>query len=131
MNRNGLYTAVKTDDGVAAIYIEEELLELGRLNRKVEQRGSENDRRTADAARIQKEKKRELAKAAKRWEKATIRLIRQEIMALVVAAFVSLALEAGQVTAEFAIPVLSISVALVCFLAGRYFGKYPVRRIKK
>lgn len=130
MNGNGVYTAVKTNNGVSAIYIEEEVLELGRLNRKTEQHRAESARRAADADRAQKEEKRRLAKEVERRHRATIHLIKQELKVLAASVIVALSMKAGLVAAAFAIPVLVVCQTVICFRAGRYFGKYPTRWIK-
>lgn len=130
MNGNGVYTAVKTNNGVSAIYIEEEVLELGRLNRKTEQHRAESARRAADADRAEKERKHKLAQAAERRQRATIRLIKQELKVLAASVVVGLSMNAGLVAAAFAIPVLVCCQTVICFRAGRHFGKYPVRWFK-
>lgn len=130
MNGNGVYTAVKTRDGVATIFIEEEVLELGRLNRKAEQRREESARRADDADRAEKERMHKLAQAAERRQRATIRLIKQELKVLAASVIVVLSMKVGLVAAAFAIPVLVACQTVICFRAGRYFGKYPTRWIK-
>lgn len=127
---NGVYTAIKTNDGVHAVYIEEEILELGRLNRITDQRRAENEQRVATAARVQKEKMRKLAQEAERRRRATIRLIKQEAKVLAGSVIVGLAWKAGLVAAAFAVPVLIAWQTVIFFRAGKYFGKYPVRWFK-
>lgn len=130
MNGNGVYTAVKTHDGVATIFIEEEVLELGRLNRKTEQRREESARLAADADRAEKERRCKLAQAAERRQRATIRLVKQELKVLAGSVIVGLAWKAGLVAAAFAAPVLIAWQTVIFFRAGKYFGKYPVRWFK-
>ena len=130
MNRNGLYKAIKTNDGVAAVYIEEEVLELGKLNAITEQRRKANSRQIAINDQIRKDRKNEQIKKQKRWEREVTHLLKQELKVLAGAVAVYIALELGLVAAVLAVPVLITCQTVIAFRAGKYFGKYPVKWFK-
>ncbi len=125
MSENGVYTAVKTNKGVTAVHISEELLELSRLNRRTGKRRSEHERLAVEAERAQQQRNLEMTKEEKRWERATIRLFKQELKVLAASVVVGIALKLGLVAAVFGIPVLIGCQTVICFRAGRYFGRYP------
>lgn len=134
---NGLYAAVKTNDTVHAVFIDQESLDFCKLNRKTEQRNYEKAcyeadvaRKQAEEARMQKDIEQKQEKAIMRWERETIRLIKQELKVLAASAVVAMSLYAGLVAAAFAIPILIGCQIVICFRAGKYFGKYPVRWFK-
>ena len=130
MSRNGMYTAIKTNDGVAAVYIEEEVLELGKLNAITEQRRKANRRQIAINDQIRKDRKNEQIKKQKRWEREVTHLLKQELKVLAGAVAVYIALELGLVAAVLAVPVLITCQTVIVFRAGKYFGKYPVKWFK-
>lgn len=131
MNGNGVYAIVKSNAGTKAMYIEEEVLEYARLNARTEQR-------LADVARVEAENAiaaqnqamaiqltvQAQAKADRRKEIATRRLILQELKVLTGAGVVVLGMKAGLVAIAWAIPVLTFFQAVIFFKAGKFFGKY-------
>lgn len=127
MNGNGIYAAVKDNAGVRAVYIEEEVLNMSRLNAKTEQRRNAAAWVTAENAKAAQKRKQEQTKAARRKAMATRRLIVQELKVLAGVGVVFFGMKAGLVAAAWAIPVLAFFQAVIFFKAGKYFGKYIPR----
>lgn len=124
MNGNGMYAAVKDNAGVRAVFIEEEVLDLHRLNAKTAQRRNAAAQMATENAKAAEKQQRDLAKAARRKAMATRRLIVQELKVLAGVIVVGLGMRAGLVAAAWAIPVLAFFQAVIFFKAGKYFGKY-------
>lgn len=130
MSRNGMYTAIKTNEGVEAVYIEEEVLELGKLNAITAQRRKANSQRIAINDQIRKDRKNEQIKKQQRQEREITHLLKQELKVFAGAVAVYIALELDLVAAVLAVPVLIACQTVLAFRAGKYFGKYPVRWFK-
>ena len=119
-----MYAAVKDNTGVRAVFIEEEVLDMSRLNAKTEQRRNAAVWVTAEKAKAAQKCKQEQTKAARRKAMATRRLIVQELKVLAGVAAVVFGMKAGLVATAWAIPVLAFFQAVIFFKAGKYFGKY-------
>lgn len=112
MHQNGFYAAMKTDTGVQAVFIDEET--LYRHRQKEAQR---QQRKAANA-----EHKRKIAAAARK-HKAGIRVLKQELKLIGMGAVLYWGFCAGLVELTFMVPVLLGFQTVICFRAGRWFGR--------
>jgi len=121
--KNGLYAARKTDDGVQAVFIDEELLEHRMLNQRAAENAAQRERaEMAERERLLEQKKQ--ADASQRaWERVRRRFIKRELKLLGIAAVVLLGRKMGLVELGFALPVLTAIQIVVCFRAGKFVGK--------
>lgn len=119
---NGVYMARKNDAGVHSVFIDEEVIELSVLGRRIaanraKREGVEAEKR-AKAAQLRTMQKKELEKRARNRR----RIIRQELKLLSCAAVVGMGWYLGLVELAFAVPVLAMLQAVICFRAGNYHG---------
>lgn len=121
--QNGLYAARKTDAGMKGIFIDEELLELGKLNQSI--KANCRSREQAEAAREEagREAQRRIRKEQRRKQRMTADIIKKELKLLGMAAVVALGQQLGMVDWAWAAPVLLGIQTVICFRAGKYFGR--------
>ncbi len=128
--QNGFYAARKSDGGVKTIFIDEEALEMQRQNNIVAERRARAAREEAQAVAAAKERwaasivedaRREAA--YERQQKKTRRLILKELKLLGMALLVMLGQELGLVDWTFGVPVLVGIQTVICFQAGKWFGR--------
>lgn len=120
---NGMYAAVKTDSTVHAVFVDQEALEFGQLNKMVK----------ANRRQREKERNEQIAAADKVWRaeearkrkfrRITARTVKQELGLATAMAVVYHGFSVGLVSEIFAVPVLAILLALFCFKAGNFFGR--------
>lgn len=117
MQRNGFYAAVKTDDGVQAVYIDENIYRIQQ-----------------EQAAAQKRKKARKAQRQKRIEcetrhrNETVHVLKQELKLLGAGAILWLGYSAGLVELAFALPVLIAFQTVICFRAGKWVGKHGSKK---
>lgn len=111
MQKNGFYAAMKTDEGVQAIYIDE-----GSFRAQQEQAAAERHRKEAKAAQ-----RRQIA-AMTRNQRATIKVLKQELKLIGMGAVLYWGYTAGLVALAFMVPVLAAFQTVICFRAGRWYG---------
>lgn len=112
MQSNGFYAAMKTDYGVQAIYIDEDTF------RAQMEEAADNQRR-----REEKKQQRRQAATAFRQKRATIKVLKQELKLIGMGAILYWGYCANLVDVAFAVPVLVAFQTLICFRAGRWFGR--------
>lgn len=112
MNGNGFYAAMKTDEGVQAVYIDE-----GSFRAQQERMAAEQQRKLEKTA----QRKRIAAKNSE--QRATIRVLKQELKLIGMGAVLYWGFSAGLVELAFAVPVLICFQTVICFRAGRWFGR--------
>lgn len=105
MQKNGFYAAMKTDEGVQAIYIDEETF------RTQQHRKEENAARRRKAAARHKE------------QRATIKVLKQELKLIGMGAVLYWGYTADLVALAFMVPVLAAFQTVICFRAGRWYGR--------
>lgn len=110
--KNGVYAAMKTDDGVQAVYFDEQAFLA-----EMEQMASERQERKEKAQR------RKVAAKEDRQRRETIRLVKQELKLLAAGLVLYWGFCAGLVELAFAAPVLIGFQTVICFRAGRWFGR--------
>lgn len=125
---NGIYAAVKSGESVRAFYIDEETIELQRLNRQT----SANRQRKEQAEREEqqrKEKERKVQEAYRRaLRRASIQTVKQEIVLGAAMAIVFSGYRFGLVNILFAAPSMVTMLSVACFKAGQLWGKFFRRR---
>lgn len=112
MTKNGFYGAVKTDDGIRAIYIDEGSL------RAQQRREALTKRRRAEKAARRKD-----AAAKDKAQRFTMRVVKQELKLMGMGAVLCWGYGAGLVDPAFALPVLMAFQAVICFRAGRWYAR--------
>lgn len=125
---NGLYAAVKTNDTVHAVFIDQENLEFSQLNKMVKANRQKHLQEQAE--------QREAAEQAWRAEEARKRkfrrmvgaAVKQELALTAAMAVVYYGFYVGLVSVFFAIPVLAVLLAVACFKAGSFFTRIFRRR---
>lgn len=112
MQGNGFYAAMKTDEGVQAIYIDEESFRAQQERAAAEQHRKEikNERRASVAAMT-------------REQRATIRVLKQELKLIGMGAILYWGYTADLVALAFMVPVLVAFQTVICFRAGRWYGR--------
>lgn len=111
MQNNGFYAAMKTDEGVQGIYIDEELFQAQQERFAAEQR-----RRAAKAERHDR-----LA-ATSRAQRDTIRVLKRELKLIGMGTILYWGYTTGLVALGFLVPVLIVFQSMICFRAGRWRG---------
>lgn len=112
MQNNGFYAAMKTNEGVQAIYIDEESFRA--QQRKAAEEQHRKEIRAAD---------RREAAAKSKVQRATIRVLKQELKLIGMGAVLYWGYAAGLVELAFMLPVLAAFQTVICFRAGRWFGR--------
>lgn len=112
MNRNGFYAAMKTNEGIQAIYIDEASFRAQQECAAANQRLKE-----------EKKEQRKKAAAMTREQRATIRVMQQELKLIGMAAVLYWGFCADLVDLAFAVPALVVLQTLICFHAGHWFGR--------
>lgn len=112
MQNNGFYAAMKTDDGVQAIYIDE-----GSIRAQQELAAAQQHRKKA------KKEERKRVAAMSREQRATIRVLKQELKLISMGAILYWGYTAGLVAMAFMVPVLVAFQTVICFRAGRWYGR--------
>lgn len=112
MQNNGFYAAMKTDDGVRAIYIDERSFRAQQERAAAEQHRKE----------VKAERRKQIA-AMTREQRATIRVLKQELKLIGMGAILYWGYTAGLVALTFMVPVLVAFQTVICFRAGRWFGR--------
>ena len=112
MQNNGFYAAMKTDEGVQAIYIDEESFRAQQRKAAAEQhRKEEKAARRREAADMTRE------------QRATIRVLKQELKLIGMGAILYWGYTAELVALAFMVPVLVAFQTVICFRAGRWYGR--------
>ena len=111
MQYNGFYAAMKTDNGVRAIYIDEASFRAQQEHAAANQRRKEEEK-----------EQRKKAAAMTREQRATIRVLKQELKLIGMVAVLYWGYCAGLVDLAFAVPALVAFQTVICFRAGRWFG---------
>lgn len=112
MQKNGFYAAMKTDEGVRAVYIDE-----GAFRAQQEQAAEQQRRKEMKA-----ERRRQIA-AVTREQRAAVRLLKQELKLIGMGAVLYCGYAAGMVALGFMVPVLVAFQTVICFRAGRWCGR--------
>lgn len=112
MQKNGFYAAMKTDEGVQAIYIDE-----GSFRAK-QQRAADAQRRKE----VKAERRKQIA-AMTRQQRATLRVLKQELKLIGMGAILYWGYTADLVALAFMVPVLVAFQTVICFRAGRWYGR--------
>lgn len=113
MQNNGFYACMKTDTGVQAVYIDEETF------RTQQERAFE----VRQQKKRVKEQKKEKA-AISKMQKATYHLLKQELKLLGMGAILYFGYAKGLVALSFLVPVLVSFQTVICFRAGKWYGRY-------
>lgn len=125
---NGLYAAVKTNDTVHAVFIDQENLEFSQLNKMVKANRQKHLREQAEQREAaEKAWRAEMARKRKFW-RFIRRNVGQELFLGAAMAVVYLGFTHGLVSAVFAFPVLAILLGLFSFKAGNFFTRIFRRR---
>lgn len=120
---NGLYAAVKTNDTVHAVFIDQENLEFGQLNQMVKANRQKHLREQAEQREAaEKAWRAEMARKRKFW-RFVRRNVGQELFLGAAMAVVYYGFYVGLVSVFFAIPVLAILLAVACFKAGSFITR--------
>lgn len=112
MNGNGFYAAMKTDEGVQAVYIDE-----GSFRAQQERMAAEQQRKLEKTA----QRKRIATKNSE--QRATIRVLKQELKLIGMGAVLYWGFSADLVALAFMVPVLVAFQTVICFRAGRWYGR--------
>ena len=112
MQGNGFYAAMKTDECVQAIYIDEETFRAQQERAAAEQRRKE----------VKAERRKQIA-AMTREQRATIRVLKQELKLIGMGAVLYWGYTADLVALAFMVPVLVAFQTVICFRAGRWYGR--------
>lgn len=112
IQRNGFYAALKTDDSVQAVYVEEDifLAAMARVEARKQAARKKARRRKADAA-------------ANREKRRTIRTVKQELGAIATAVLVAWGGSAGLIDPVLWVPLVLGLHSLICLRAGRWMGR--------
>lgn len=112
MHGNGLYAAMKTDEGVQAIYIDE-----GSFRAQQRKAAAERHRKKA------KIEERRQGMLQEHERQATVRVLIQELKLLGMGLVLYLGYCAELVELAFMVPVLVAFQTVICFRAGRWYGR--------
>ena len=112
MQGNGFYAAMKTNEGVQAIYIDE-----GSFRAQQRKAAAERHRKEAKAER------RASVAARNSEQRAAIRVLKQELKLIGMGAILYWGYTAGLVALAFMVPVLVAFQTVICFRAGRWYGR--------
>lgn len=112
MQGNGFYAAMKTDEGVQAIYIDEESFRAQQERAAAEQHRKE----------VKAERRKQVA-AMTREQRATIKVLKQELKLIGMGAVLYWGYTADLVALAFMVPVLVAFQTVICFRAGRWYGR--------
>lgn len=112
MQNNGFYAAMKTDEGVQAIYIDEESFRAQQRKAAAEQRRKE----------VKAERHKQVA-ARNSEQRAAIKVLKQELKLIGMGAVLYWGYTADLVALAFMVPVLVAFQTVICFRAGRWFGR--------
>lgn len=125
---NGLYAAVKTEDTVHAVFIDQDNLEFAQLNKMVKANRQKHLREQAEQREAaEKAWRAEMARKRKFW-RFVRRNVGQELFLGAAMAVVYYGFYAGLVSVFFAIPVLAVLLAAACFKAGSFITRIFRRR---
>lgn len=111
MQNNGFYAAMKTNEGVQAVYIDEGTFQA-------QQAQVAEDRRR----RAWKAKRKKVLAAQNSERRAAICVLKQELKLVGMGLVLYWGFCAGLVELTFMVPVLTCFQTVVCFRAGRWFG---------
>ena len=112
MQNNGFYAAMKTDEGVQAIYIDEGSFRAQQRKAAAEQRRKE----------VKAERHKQVA-ARNSEQRAAIKVLKQELKLIGMGAVLYWGYTADLVALAFMVPVLVAFQTVICFRAGRWFGR--------
>ena len=112
MQKNGFYAAMKTDEGVQAIYIDEDSFRAQQERAAAEQHRKE----------VKAERRKQVA-AMTREQRATIKVLKQELKLIGMGAVLYWGYTADLVALAFMVPVLVAFQTVICFRAGRWYGR--------
>ena len=112
MQKNGFYAAMKTDEGVQAIYIDEESFRAQQERAAAEQHRKE----------VKAERRKQVA-AMTREQRDTIKVLKQELKLIGMGAVLYWGYTADLVALAFMVPVLVAFQTVICFRAGRWYGR--------
>lgn len=113
MTNNGFYAAMKTGDGVRAVFIDEATF----------RREAERERREQQAREVRRVEQG-MNKAMRRFQRAVLHLLGQELKLIGMGLVLWLGHRAGLVDMAFAAPVLIAFQTVICFRAGKFWGKW-------
>ncbi len=116
---NGLYQLKKTDNRVEAVYVDQEVIEFAKLNRKIAKRQEAAGLKATQETAKQLRKERCAVKRAM----ARVRLMMQCICLVSAAALIGFAAYAGMSGTQIATAIAVITLATTCFKLGREFRK--------
>ena len=112
MQKNGFYAAMKTDEGVQAIYIDEESFRAQQERAAAEQHRKE----------VKAERRKQVA-AMTREQRDTSKVLKQELKLIGMGAVLYWGYTADLVALAFMVPVLVAFQTVICFRAGRWYGR--------
>ena len=125
---NGLYAAVKTNDTVHAVFIDQDNLEFAQLNKMVKANRQKHLREQAEQREAaEKAWRAEVTRKRKFW-RFVRRNVGQELFLGAAMAVVYFGFTRCLVSAVFALPVLAILLGLFSFKAGNFFTRIFRRR---
>lgn len=125
---NGLYAAVKTNDTVHTVFIDQDNLEFAQLNKMVKANRRQREKEQAEQrAAAEKAWRAEMARKRKFW-RFVRRNVGQELFLGAAMAVVYYGFYVGLVSVFFAIPVLAVLLAVACFKAGSFITRIFRRR---
>ena len=120
---NGLYAAVKTNDTVHTVFIDQDNLEFAQLNKMVKANRRQREKEQAEQrAAAEKAWRAEMARKRKFW-RFVRRNVGQELFLGAAMAVVYYGFYVGLVSVFFAIPVLAVLLAVDCFKAGSFITR--------
>lgn len=120
---NGLYAAVKTNDTVHTVFIDQDNLEFAQLNKMVKANRRQREKEQAEQrAAAEKAWRAEIARKRKFW-RFVRRNVGQELFLGAAMAVVYYGFYVGLVSVFFAIPVLAVLLAVACFKAGSFITR--------
>lgn len=125
---NGLYAAVKTNDTVHAVFIDQENLEFGQLNKMVKANRQKHLREQAEQRAAAEQAWRAEEARKRKFRRMVGAAVKQELALGAAMAVVYYGFYVGLVSVFFAIPVLAILLAVACFKAGSLFTRIFRRR---
>lgn len=120
---NGLYAAVKTNDTVHTVFIDQDNLEFAQLNKMVKANRRQREKEQAEQrAAAEKAWRAEMARKRKFW-RFVRRNVGQELFLGAAMAVVYYGFYVGLVSVFFAIPVLAVLLAVAFFKAGSFITR--------
>lgn len=111
-HRNGFYAAVKTDECIQAVYIDEPMFRAAQAQAEEKKR----------AARIRARRRKEAA-VSNRKKRGTIRTVKQVAGSAAAAALIVWWSAAGLIDPVLGVPLVLGLHSLACFRAGRWAGR--------